>query len=158
MSKSLVVFLHGSGGTGPEIRSFLDTVPLESFGMKTFRTVADEKKIEFVCPTAAKRPYTPALGERMNVWFDREGDFNRKGIKGIEDLKGADNSVEQVYFLTLQTLISDLTEECQISDAATRVETTHLRHQFAANLVIARYTALYCIRGFVTTTSNPSDC
>ena len=96
MSRTLVVFLHGSGGTGPEIWSFLDTIPLETFGMRTFRSVADEKKIDFVCPTAVKRPYTPALGERMNVWFDREGDFNRKGIKGLEDLKGANNSIQEV--------------------------------------------------------------
>ena len=87
--------------------------------MKTFRTVADERKIEFVCPTAVIRPYTPALGERMNVWFDREGDFIRKGVNGLEDLKGADNSIEQVCLAPPRTLTSHLVVERRISHVAT---------------------------------------
>jgi hypothetical protein len=96
MTKTLLVFLHGSGGTGPEIRSFLDSVPLEQFGLKTFRSVAEEKNIEYICPTAVKRAYTPAMGEKMNVWFDRSGDFNCRGIDDREDIAGANSSVNQV--------------------------------------------------------------
>ena len=97
MSKTLVVFLHGQGGNGPELRSYLDSVPLEYFGLKTFRNVALEKNIEYICPTAVPRKYTPAMGERLNVWFDRSSDFIRKGIDDpVEDVQGANNSITQV--------------------------------------------------------------
>jgi Phospholipase/Carboxylesterase len=96
MTKTLLIFLHGSGGTGPELRTFLDTIPLEQFGMKTFYNVTKEKSIEYVCPTAVKRPYTPAMGESMNVWFDRGADFVRNGLNDKEDLPGANGSVNQV--------------------------------------------------------------
>ena len=96
-SKTLLIFLHGSGGNGPELRSFLDSVPLEQFGLKTFRHVANEKNIDFICPTAIKLPYTPAMGEYMNVWFDRSSSFIRNGIAdSLEDVQGAANSVNQV--------------------------------------------------------------
>jgi predicted esterase len=99
LSRTLVVFLHGSGGTGPDLRSFLDLVPLEQFGHKTFRTVAKEKNIEYICPTAALRPYTAAMGQKMNVWFDRSDDFTRKGLNDSEDLETANSSVTQILSL-----------------------------------------------------------
>ena len=96
-SKTLLIFLHGSGGNGPELRSFLDSVPLQQFGLKTFRHVATDKNIDYICPTAIERPYTPAMGEYMNVWFDRSSNFIRKGITdSLEDVLGAANSVTQV--------------------------------------------------------------
>ena len=97
MARTLLVFLHGSGGNGPELRTFLDSVPLEQFGFRTFRSIANEKNIEYVCPTANKRSYTPAMGEKMNVWFDRSENFHRRGIEDpVEDVVGANDSVNQV--------------------------------------------------------------
>lgn len=96
MSKTLLVFLHGSGGTGPEIRSFLNTVRLEKYAMQTFQSLAKARDMDYVCPTANSRRYTPAMGERMNVWFDRGVDFQRKGLSDLEDIEGANKSVDQV--------------------------------------------------------------
>eukprot|EP00596_Hydrurales_sp_CCMP1899_P008800 CAMPEP_0119051804 /NCGR_PEP_ID=MMETSP1177-20130426/73298_1 /TAXON_ID=2985 /ORGANISM="Ochromonas sp, Strain CCMP1899" /LENGTH=354 /DNA_ID=CAMNT_0007031129 /DNA_START=113 /DNA_END=1178 /DNA_ORIENTATION=- len=99
LSRTLVVFLHGSGGTGPDLRSFLDLVPLEQFGHKTFRKVAEEKNIEYICPTAVMRPYTAAMGQKTNVWFDRSGDFTQKGLDDYEDLETTNSSVTQILSL-----------------------------------------------------------
>ena len=97
MSRTLLIFLHGSGGNGPELRSFLDSVPLKEFGMKTFFNIAAEKRIDYLCPTAIERPYSPAMGEQMNVWFDRSSNFIREGTNdAVEDLEGANTSVNQV--------------------------------------------------------------
>ena len=96
MSKTLLVFLHGSGGTGPEIRSFLHSIQVEKHAMQTFHSLAKARNIDYVCPTANIRRYTPAMGERMNVWFDRGVDFQRKGLNDLEDLEGANTSVNQV--------------------------------------------------------------
>lgn len=97
MSRTLLILLHGSGGNGPELRTYLDTIPLEHFGHRTFRSVAAERNIQYICPTAASRPYTPALGQVMNVWFDRSDSFIRRGFEDpAEDIEGANNSVNQV--------------------------------------------------------------
>ena len=97
MSRTLLIFLHGSGGNGPELRSFLDSAPLKEFGMKTFFNIASEKSIDYLCPTAIERPYSPAMGEQMNVWFDRSSNFIREGTNdAVEDLEGANTSVNQV--------------------------------------------------------------
>ncbi|KAK7103743.1 hypothetical protein V1264_018584 [Littorina saxatilis] len=56
-----VIMLHGSGGTGTDIRD-------------TFRILLREElsfpHIRFIYPTAPLRPYTLA-GQSWNVWFDR---------------------------------------------------------------------------------------
>lgn len=101
--KLLIIFLHGSGGTGLEIKSFLDTVPLEKLN-STFKRITQEKYIEYICPTALRRSYTPAMGQKLNVWFDRSGNFQQRGVEDKEDIEGADRSVNQVidctgYFL-----------------------------------------------------------
>ena len=105
MARTLLVFLHGSGGNGPELRTFLDSVPLEQFGFRTFRSIANEKNIEYVCPTANKRSYTPAMGEKMNVWFDRSENFHRRGIEDpVEDVVGANDSVNQVNTISFSLI------------------------------------------------------
>ena len=96
MSKTLLVFLHGSGGTGPEIRSYLNSIQLDKYAMQTFQSLAKARNMDYVCPTANTRRYTPAMGERMNVWFDRSVDFQRRGLNDLEDLEGANKSVDQV--------------------------------------------------------------
>ena len=41
-------------------------------------------------------PYTPLGGETLNVWFDRSPQFLSRGMEDIEDLIGADRSIDKV--------------------------------------------------------------
>lgn len=62
-SRTIVLFLHGSGDSGPNFRATLSSfAPIESL-------VPDNAIVLF--PTAPKRPYTAANSAEMNVWFDR---------------------------------------------------------------------------------------
>ncbi|KAF2902254.1 hypothetical protein ILUMI_03929 [Ignelater luminosus] len=56
-----VVFLHGSGDTGPGVLEWLQLL----VGNFSF------PHIKFLFPTAPLRPYTPINGELSRVWFDR---------------------------------------------------------------------------------------
>ena len=95
-SKTLIVFLHGSGGNGPELSAFFQNVPIEEFAMNSYHNVAKEMSIDLLCPTARSRPYTAMMNQNSNVWFDRSADFMRKGIEDVEDLAGADESIQQI--------------------------------------------------------------
>lgn len=57
--------------------------------------------IQLNTPTAAKRPYTAAGGESMNVWFDRTPQFLSLGLDDVEDSAGSNQSIEQVVFINL---------------------------------------------------------
>jgi predicted esterase len=96
LMKTALVFLHGSGSNGLELRSYLETLPLEQFGYKTFRDVADMASITIFTPTSDVIPYTPMDGERMNVWFDRSSNFVSLGLNDSEDLNGSDRSIKTV--------------------------------------------------------------
>ena len=39
--KTAVLLLHGSGGTGMQLRTFLETAPINSLGQRTFREILD---------------------------------------------------------------------------------------------------------------------
>eukprot|EP01038_Epipyxis_sp_PR26KG_P008998 gene8998-12138_t len=97
--KSLLIFLHGSGGSGRDIRSFLEGVPIERFGYNSFTTTLSERNIHHVdllTPTADLVPYTPMGGGKANVWFDRSNDFIVKGLNDLEDTTGADRSLHKI--------------------------------------------------------------
>ena len=94
--RACLFFLHGSGGSGNEIRGFLESVPLPGYAYKTFREVADELSIDIIAPTADSKRYSAMGGERCNVWFDRSPDFMRKGMNAEEDVEGADNSFNKI--------------------------------------------------------------
>ncbi|RYH01315.1 hypothetical protein EON65_48460 [archaeon] len=83
-----LVFLHGSGGSGRELRSYLEACRLSDFHGRTFRQVLDSVNIDLYTPTAPSRPYSPAAGEHMNVWFDRSYHFPREGLRSEEDHQG----------------------------------------------------------------------
>ena len=57
-----VIFLHGSGDTGHGVYQWVRTLLGNDGAFPHIRTVY---------PTAPLRPYTPIMGQRMNVWFDR---------------------------------------------------------------------------------------
>ncbi|XP_004626997.1 lysophospholipase-like protein 1 [Octodon degus] len=57
-----LIFLHGSGDSGPGLRRWIKEVLNQDL---TFQ------HIKLIYPTAPARPYTPMKGGISNVWFDR---------------------------------------------------------------------------------------
>lgn len=94
--KTVVVFLHGSGGNGTQLRTFLETVAINSLGERTFCEILDTGSISLVTPTSDIMPYTPLNGGMLNVWFDRSPQFLSRGMEDGEDLIGADRSIDKV--------------------------------------------------------------
>jgi predicted esterase len=104
---TLLIVLHGSGGSGPELRMAFEALPLQHFHGRTFQQAAQMNQrynhgIEILTPTAPSRPYTPCLGEELNVWFDRSENFDVEGLASKEDSRGVDESLKR-----LRTLIEE---------------------------------------------------
>ncbi|KAI2655772.1 Lysophospholipase-like protein 1 [Labeo rohita] len=57
-----VIFLHGSGDTGPGLRRWVYDVLGQNLAFENIRVIY---------PTAPARPYTPMRGAQSHVWFDR---------------------------------------------------------------------------------------
>uniref|UniRef100_A0A1A9ZSG0 palmitoyl-protein hydrolase n=1 Tax=Glossina pallidipes TaxID=7398 RepID=A0A1A9ZSG0_GLOPL len=57
-----VIFLHGSGDTGPGIREWVHEI---------LERELEFPHIKMLYPTAPLQPYTPIEGELSTVWFDR---------------------------------------------------------------------------------------
>lgn len=66
--RGAVVFLHGSGDTGPGVREWLESAS----GGKFSQRIAELGLGTTVFPTAPVRRYTLAGGMPSTVWFDRE--------------------------------------------------------------------------------------
>lgn len=94
--KTAVLFLHGSGGSGPELKYFLDTFRIPQLNSKTFSTLAQENNFDIITPSSVLRSYTPAGGEKMNVWYDRSANFIELGRKDREYITSVSDSVNQV--------------------------------------------------------------
>ena len=94
--KTAILFLHGSGGTGPELQHYLNTFRIPQFNSKPFSTVAQENNFDLLCPSSAVRKYTPAGGERMNVWYDRSANFISLGRKDREYESSVTESINEV--------------------------------------------------------------
>jgi predicted esterase len=94
---TVLYFMHGSGGNGRDIQTFLQTVPLEDFGFKTFVQVLGERGVDLVTPTAPLRPYMPCCNEEMRVWFNRSPTVFKNGtLDTYEDVAGTDASINQI--------------------------------------------------------------
>ncbi len=100
--KCCLLILHGSGGNGGEIREFLDEYPIEHQNWQTFHQLMNGINCDIHSPSSKVIRYSPAGGERMNVWFDRSPRFQREGLDSEEDSDGATQSI--------QTLASYLVE------------------------------------------------
>ncbi|KAM9316855.1 lysophospholipase-like protein 1 [Gastrophryne carolinensis] len=72
-----VIFLHGSGDSGPGIRSWIREILKKDLAFK---------HIKVIFPTAPARPYTPMMGMMSNVWFDR----HKISINSPEHLESID--------------------------------------------------------------------
>jgi predicted esterase len=96
-AKSLIVFLHGSGGNGSELRSYLETIPLALFGYNSYvDVISSELNMSVFTPSSSVRRYSAAGGERMNVWYDRTPAFMREGRGSDEDIAGINSSIEML--------------------------------------------------------------
>jgi hypothetical protein len=89
--------LHGSGGNGSELRSYLENIPLASFAYNSYvDVISSELNISVFSPSSGVRRYSAAGGERMNVWYDRTPDFMREGRNSGEDIAGINSSIEML--------------------------------------------------------------
>lgn len=94
IGRGALLFLHGSGGNGSEVLSYLQSLPISSFQYQTFGRVLETLNIDLYTPTAKVRRYTAMGGERMNVWFDRSANFITEGLSSEEDVYGIDQSID----------------------------------------------------------------
>jgi len=95
--KTAILFLHGSGGTGLELQHYLNTFSIPQFHSKSFSTIARDNNFDILTPSSAIRKYTPAGGERMNVWYDRSANFMSLGRQDREYLSSMTESINEVY-------------------------------------------------------------
>lgn len=92
-----IVFLHGSGSNGRDLKSFLSIVAMKEFNFQSFTEVCDSRRWHLCTPTAPIRHYSADGGEERNVWFDRSHEWHDKGLEEEhEDIEGVDESVRQV--------------------------------------------------------------
>lgn len=96
MASTCLIFLHGSGSDGDDIRTYLDTVPLPDFENRTFTQVSRSLSVTVHTITAPSRPYSPFGGELSTVWFDRSPFFQREGMNDTEDSVGVEASLDLV--------------------------------------------------------------
>uniref|UniRef100_A0A1B6DM39 palmitoyl-protein hydrolase n=1 Tax=Clastoptera arizonana TaxID=38151 RepID=A0A1B6DM39_9HEMI len=89
-----VIFLHGSGGSGLELKSSLQFV----MGSKKMAF----PHIELIYPTAPLQPYTPLCGEKSNVWFDRKAVH----ANVEEDRKSVDLMSQKIYTFIEDELVA----------------------------------------------------
>lgn len=100
ISNTVLVFLHGSGGDGVELRAFLECVPIEEFVGKTFREACDVSNIDLVTPTSELRNYKPNMNIPTRVWFNRSSEFHQLGVNdSYEDVDGINESINKIMIL-----------------------------------------------------------
>lgn len=101
MRRALLIFLHGAGGNGRDLRQFLATVPFGAAqGYLPFEMLAREEGIDILTPTAEAVPYSPLLGECVPVWFNRATNFLQHGLDDtFEDVEGATKSLGSIIAL-----------------------------------------------------------
>ena len=103
LPSTLLIFLHGSGGNGQELRTFLDVVTLSDFANRSFRNVADMSNIQYITPTAPYQPYIPNFRQPMHVWFNRTSRFIELGVDDDEDYIGTENSLELIMNIIIES-------------------------------------------------------
>ena len=106
--RTLLIMLHGSGSSGVELRQYLSLIPLDSGEYRTFVDECKRTQIDLLTPTAPSRPYSPAAGECMSVWFDRSPYFQEAGVDDSteEDTAGIEQGLSR-----LRTLLTELTAD-----------------------------------------------
>ena len=93
------MFLHDSTSNGVELRTYFETVPIPTFGYRTFRDVAELASIEILTPTATPISYKLMGGLTMNAWYNRSSDYIPSKSEGTEDIEGMERSLEMVKYL-----------------------------------------------------------
>ena len=86
-----VIFLHGVGSTGDELRSQLSLLVQPSLEQRF-------PHVRFLYPTAPLRSFTAFKGRVLPAWFDRPG----YGLHWDEDVEGLHESCAQLNELTQQ--------------------------------------------------------
>ena len=97
---AVVIFLHGVGSTGDELRQQLSLLVQPSLEQRF-------PHIRFLYPTAALRPFTAFKGRVLPAWFDRSG----YGLQWDEDMAGIFESCAQLNQLTQQCNASGISNQ-----------------------------------------------
>jgi len=131
-----IVFLHGSGSNGRDLKSFLSVVAMKEFNFQSFTEVCEAHRWHLCTPTAPMRHYTPDGCEERNVWFDRSAQWHDSGLADEnEDVEGTDESIRQVLS-TVETLCH---QHCEIE------------HVFVGGFSMGGATSLHLLRNFFNT-------
>ena len=97
VARSLLLFLHGSGNTGTNMKDFLRTMPFQL--EDEFCPLTEhlrQRGVDVICPTAPLQRYVAAGGAKMNIWFNRSLHWSEEGLGSVEDTAGTDASLDQV--------------------------------------------------------------
>lgn len=86
-----VIFLHGSGDTGPNVNEWVRALLGRDM---------EFPHIKMIYPTAPMQPYTPMGGNLSNVWFDRRS----ISIEALESRKSLSQIYETVHDLINEEL------------------------------------------------------
>lgn len=93
-----IIFLHGSGGNGEELRSHLDTYTIN--GSDTFLDAARRRRWILMTPSADPQRYRGAGNQIMPIWFNRSEEWFVDGVDEVyEDINGVRNSLDKVSFI-----------------------------------------------------------
>jgi hypothetical protein len=96
-----IIFLHGAGDTGLSLQSFFTNTPLELFNDRSYQDICSSLHIDILTPTSILRSYSPHLGDKDYVWYDRSRDWNVLGPDNEEeDINGIDLSINDVLTLS----------------------------------------------------------
>lgn len=96
LSRGAVIFLHGSGDSGPGLKAWLNAV------MPSFISTLEGAGIKIIMPSAPTRRYSLFGGEQLAVWFDRKS----LGPDADEDIDGLETTGH-----TIRYIIEQLSEE-----------------------------------------------
>lgn len=84
-----IIFMHGSGGTGPMAKEGIKMVLGKNMSFPHIR---------ILYPTAPQRPYTPSYGQLQHVWFNRHS----ISLTAEEDLTTIEPVAEEINDLINQ--------------------------------------------------------
>ncbi|ETV95067.1 hypothetical protein H310_11361 [Aphanomyces invadans] len=93
--RGALVFLHGSGGNGDDMKEWLELIQVPGFN-ESFVELLKTRNVEVYTPTANVLPYPPCGNSLMHVWFTRQVNWNALGCGGAEDLHHTDVSMDAI--------------------------------------------------------------
>lgn len=99
-TRTLLVFLHGSGDAGGvSLSTRLHHIPLPLFHSKTFKELAPLLNMDILLPYSKSLVYAPEFNHVRPAWHNRSANFTDLGRDDVEDENGIDISLDMVCYL-----------------------------------------------------------